>query len=265
MVDLSKFDIVLVNSSAGKDSQAMLTVINEMAVEQGVQDRIVVVHSDLGRVEWEGVRELAEEQARHYGNRFEVVSRPQGDLLDHVEQRRMWPSSNARYCTSDHKRGQIYKVMTKLVTEMSLARPVKILNCLGIRAQESPARAKKNPFQHDGSASNGKRDVTTWYPIFDWTVEQVWETIYRSGVRWHWAYDAGMSRLSCVFCVFASRKDLLIAARHNPNLLEQYVAVENRISHTFRKDLSLVQIKAAVTDDSVASTMLSMRDLPCAA
>jgi 3'-phosphoadenosine 5'-phosphosulfate sulfotransferase (PAPS reductase)/FAD synthetase len=115
---LSSYDILLVNSSAGKDSQAMLTHIVKMAREQGVADRIVVVHCDLGRVEWKGTRELAEEQAKHYGCRFEVVSRKQGDLLTHVEERGMWPSSAARYCTSDHKRGQVYTLLTKLTTEV---------------------------------------------------------------------------------------------------------------------------------------------------
>jgi 3'-phosphoadenosine 5'-phosphosulfate sulfotransferase (PAPS reductase)/FAD synthetase len=90
---LTAYDVILVNSSAGKDSQAMLDLIIERAKAEGVLDRVVVVHCDLGRVEWKGTRELAEEQARHYGVRFEVVSRPQGDLLQHIEQRGMWPSS----------------------------------------------------------------------------------------------------------------------------------------------------------------------------
>src|SRR5207247_6349869 len=57
-------------------------------------------------------RELAEEQARHYGLEFVAVSRPQGDLLEHIAQRRMFPSPSVRYCTSDHKRSQILKVLT---------------------------------------------------------------------------------------------------------------------------------------------------------
>ena len=199
--NLADFDVILVNSSAGKDSQAMLTVVNEMTVAQGIQNRLVVVHADLGRVEWQGTKELAEEQARHYGNRFETVTRPQGDLLVQIEQRGMFPSSQARFCTSDHKTHQIYKVMTKLVAELKLDRPVKILNCLGIRAQESPERAKKNPYKFDTTASNSKREVMTWMPIFDWSVEQVWETIRRSGVRHHEAYSLGMSRLSRVLRV----------------------------------------------------------------
>ena len=86
--DLSSYDRILVNSSAGKDSQAMLDYLVELADSQGVsRDRIVVVHCDLGRVEWQGTLELAREQAEHYGLRFEVVQRDLGDLLTQVEQR----------------------------------------------------------------------------------------------------------------------------------------------------------------------------------
>ena len=42
--DLTTYDQILVNSSAGKDSQAMLDVVNEQAEAAGVKDRVVVVH-----------------------------------------------------------------------------------------------------------------------------------------------------------------------------------------------------------------------------
>jgi 3'-phosphoadenosine 5'-phosphosulfate sulfotransferase (PAPS reductase)/FAD synthetase len=249
-VELAEFDVIVVNTSAGKDSQAMMDVIVRRAREEGVLDRVVAVHADLGRVEWKGTRELAEKQANAYGIRFEVVKRAQGDLLEHVRDRKKWPSSTARYCTSDHKRGQVARIFTKLVAEAREAgitdRPVRILNAMGIRAAESPARKKKVPYQRDERASNGKRDVWTWYPIFTWTEAQVWETIQRSGVPHHPAYDLGMPRLSCVFCVFAPKAALLVAGKHNPELLAEYVEVEQEIGHTFRKDFSLVELAEAL-------------------
>ena len=42
----------------------------------------------------------------------------------------------------------------------------------------------------------------------------------------------GMSRLSCVFCIMASRADLRTAARLQPRLYADYVALERRIGHT---------------------------------
>lgn len=244
-MNLADYDYIVINTSAGKDSQAMLDVVVALATAAGVRDRLVAVHADLGRVEWDGTRELAEEQARHYGVRFEVVRREAGDLLDQVEARGMWPSSQQRYCTSDQKRDQVAKLFTRLTREGVVAsnRKVRILDCQGIRAQESTDRAKKQPFARNGRASNGRKTVDTWYPIFDWTLDQVWARNAAAGTRHHPAYDLGMSRLSCVFCVFASKKDLAIAAAANPQLLDTYAAVEQRIGHTFRLDLSIAALR----------------------
>ena len=86
--DLTSYRWVVVNSSAGKDSQAMLDLVVERCDEAGVpRSRLVVAHADLGRVEWPGTRDLAGEQARHYGLAFFAVERPQGDLLRHIEAR----------------------------------------------------------------------------------------------------------------------------------------------------------------------------------
>ncbi len=249
---LSSYDWIVVNSSAGKDSQAMLDLVVERATAAGVRSRVVVVHADLGRVEWPGTRALAEEQAKHYGLRFLAVSRRQGDLLEHVEKRGKWPSSTARYCTSDHKRGQVARVMTELVEEYRVrfqpgtACRCTILNCLGLRAEESPARAKRGALTHDEKATNGKRWVDTWLPVHDWTEAQVWARIRASGVRYHPAYDLGMRRLSCVFCVFAPRSALLIAGAQNPSLLGEYVRVEKAIGHSFRQSLPIASIQEAL-------------------
>jgi 3'-phosphoadenosine 5'-phosphosulfate sulfotransferase (PAPS reductase)/FAD synthetase len=267
--DLNAYDVVLVNSSAGKDSQAMLDYLVELADSQSVsRERLVVVHCDLGRVEWQGTAELAQEQAEHYGLRFEIVRREIGDLLDQVEQRHAanvakgrdiapWPSSTTRWCTSDQKTAQVLKLITKLTAEVQTrkgsGRKVRILNCLGIRAEESPARAKKSPFEKDPKACNGKRDVDRWLPIFDWDEEQVWDRIWASGVRYHDAYEAGMSRLSCCFCVLASQKDLVIAAKHNPDLAQEYLAVEERVGKRFTNAFSIADIIAAAERQPVAA------------
>ena len=60
---LTDYDVILVNSSAGKDSQATLDVVAGAARDAVVLDRIVVVHADLGDAEWDGVPELAAEHA----------------------------------------------------------------------------------------------------------------------------------------------------------------------------------------------------------
>lgn len=253
--DLTTFDLILVNSSGGKDSQAMLDEVVALARAAGVVDRVRVVHADLGRVEWKGTRQLAEAQAAAYGVPFEVVRRELGDLLDQVEARGMWPDRGNRYCTSDQKRDQVSKVFTAAAkawrarlrqARMKPGRPYRILNCMGLRAAESPARSKLVPLELNERASTPRKEVWTWLPIHAGTQDQVWARIRLSGVPHHPAYDLGMPRLSCIFCVFSSRPALILAGKHNPELLAEYVRVEAKIGHTFRKDQSIAEIAAAV-------------------
>lgn len=252
---LSDYDVILVNSSAGKDSQASLDVVAKIAKRAGIENRVVVVHCDLGEMEWEGTRELAEEQAAHYGFRFEVVRNERRTLLEQVEKRFIdrpdapsWPSSAARWCTSDHKRGPVRKLMTQLAKEQREAgvtgRAVRILNVMGLRAQESCARAKKVAYTYDESAS-GKgvvRHVDQWLPIHAWTTEMVWARIKASGVRYHEAYDKGMERLSCQFCVLASKDDLVLSAKCNPEMALEYAALEEKVGWSFTAKLSMAQV-----------------------
>jgi 3'-phosphoadenosine 5'-phosphosulfate sulfotransferase (PAPS reductase)/FAD synthetase len=290
-VDLSSYDVICVSSSAGKDSQAMLDYVVELADKAGVRDRIVVVHADLGRVEWQGTKEFAEEQANHYGVRFEVVSRigsvsdgrskdgnalyaageVRGDLLDQVEHRAAqlkaqgkdspaWMSSASRYCTADHKRGPIGTVFTKLADEWKKANPgagraCRTLDCQGLRAAESPRRAKKANLENRTSTKS--QHVDSWLPIQDWSTEQVWTRIKASGVPYHRAYDLGMPRLSCVFCIFASKDALMIAGKHNPELLSEYVRVEKETGYSFKADLSLASIQEALSAGEAVPVQVS--------
>jgi 3'-phosphoadenosine 5'-phosphosulfate sulfotransferase (PAPS reductase)/FAD synthetase len=242
--DLADYDWILLNSSAGKDSQAMIDLVAGLANAAGLTDRLIVVHADLGRVEWPGARELAERQAAHYGLRFVAVARPQGDLLTHVEQRGMWPSPSCRYCTSDHKRAQVHRVMTSLPRPEG--RPVRILNCLGLRADESPARRKRPSFTRGVRPTNGNKIVDEWLPVHGLTEAEVWARIRASGAPHHPAYELEMPRLSCCFCIFAPRAALVLAGRHNLTLLREYVGVEERTGHDFRPDLALRDVLSAV-------------------
>jgi 3'-phosphoadenosine 5'-phosphosulfate sulfotransferase (PAPS reductase)/FAD synthetase len=161
---LHDYDLLVVNSSAGKDSQAALDVVARAAASVGVLHRVVVVHADVGEADWEGVPELAAEHTAHYGVRFELTSRDRDGavetILDRVQQRGKWPDAARRWCTSDHNRGPIRKVMTRLVAELPesgrvVDRPVRILNILGYRAEESPARARRLPYAPNPASSNG--------------------------------------------------------------------------------------------------------------
>lgn len=239
---------VVVNSSGGKDSQVALDEVVRLADKAGYpREQIVVSHQDLGDMEWEGTKSLASRQALHYGLRFEVTRyrNKEGNelsLLDYVRKRGKWPDNKNRYCTSDFKRGPGGRVITALSREAE----GNVLNVFGFRAEESPARAKRDPFVANSRLSTKTRKVFDWLPIHDWTEDQVWNRILETGAPYHPAYSLGMPRLSCVFCVFAPKAALMIAGRENPGLLDRYIEIEQEIGHDFQNGKPLSKIKEAI-------------------
>jgi 3'-phosphoadenosine 5'-phosphosulfate sulfotransferase (PAPS reductase)/FAD synthetase len=252
--DLTTYDVIEVSTSGGKDSLAMLAHVAELARAAGVLDRVVAVHADLGRVEWEGTREIAEAQAKHFGARFIAVARPQGDLLDLVRHYGFWPKPTSRYCTAMLKRGQILRVLTELANEARAAlpegvrRPIRILNCIGLRAEESPGRAAQPmlTLEARGSGKGLRKVVDIWLPIQDWPEAKVWEACRASGAPIHPAYAAGLPRASCVFCIYAPREALIVAGRAHPALLAEYVELEREIGHDFKHHLPLATVAADI-------------------
>lgn len=264
--DLSSYDVILVNISAGKDSQVCLHETVMACDNLGIpRSRIVTVFCDLGdKDEWPGTRELAAEHAAHYGLRHEVVCRwitlPGGarvrqTLSEYIEQRGKWPDAARRYCTSELKRGPVEQLMTRLADEVRASwgpkrrgtcyRRVRILNVMGLRAQESPKRAAMLPFRFNKRASNQSvRLVDEWLPVHSWHLVEVLAGIKRAGTRMHPVYAKGMPRLSCRFCVLASKSALVRAAQLDPEGAQDRLGMERRMGHLFRQDLSMGQIIA---------------------
>lgn len=247
---LSQWLWIVCQSSGGKDSQTALRQIVLACDAQGVpRDRIVVSHQCLGRMEWPGTLELVKQQAACYNLRLEISSYrdkagQELSLLDYVRKRGKWPSSTTRFCTSEYKRGPGGRVLTKLSHE----RPGPILNVYGFRAEESSNRAKKRVFVQNKRFSSGRKEVWDYLPIHNWTEQEVWEDIHGSGIPYHFAYTLGMSRLSCVLCIFSPFDSLLVAGRANPELLDEYCDVEIATGHRFRNDLALVDVRQAIKD-----------------
>lgn len=246
MVQLADYDFVLINTSAGKDSQTSMRFVIDQAKREGYpMTRIIGAHADLGPMEWPGTPELAKVQSDHYGIELRKVKRPE-NLLEHIERRGMFPSSKQRFCTSDHKRDQIAKLFTEVSARLYRGKPIRILNVMGMRAQESPARAKLKPFALNERVSNSRKIVFNWLPIHEWQIQDVWADIKASGVPYHKAYDLGMPRLSCMFCIFSPPAALMIAGKANPELLAEYVRVERKSGHTFRDGFPIENVQKAI-------------------
>ena len=207
--------VFYVNSSAGKDSQAMLNFV----LRHVPREQVVIIHAVLPEVEWDGVLEHLE--ATSMGLPI-LTCRSRRTLLEMIEQRGMFPSPSQRQCTSDLKRGPIERTIRQAGKKL-------IVNCMGMRAEESSSRAKLESFKFNERNSKNGREWYDWLPIHAWEVEEVFGLIKSVGQEPHWAYSKGMSRLSCCFCIMSSKADLTTAAKLNPVLYRRYVELERKI------------------------------------
>jgi len=215
---ISRGAMFVVNHSGGKDSQAMLLRIREMAPAA----QIVVVHAHLPEVDWDGV--LDHINATADGVPVHVCQ-ARRTLLQMIEARGMFPSPQQRQCTSDLKRGPIERTIRRLGYKL-------VVNCMGMRAEESPNRAKLDTLKVSVRNSKAGREWYDWLPIHGLKAGEVFDIIRAAGQQPHWAYAAGMTRLSCCFCIMSSQRDLTTAARLNPALYRRYVELERSIGRT---------------------------------
>lgn len=216
--------LFVVNHSGGKDSQAMMIKIRDLVPAE----QILVIHADLPGADWPGTWDHVVETTEGYRVEQVVAGKT---FFDMVRSRQMWPSPQYRQCTSDLKRGPIEKAIRGFIRENGLSGLV--VNCMGLRAEESCMRAKAEEFRFNARNSKAGREWYDWLPIHDMSTEEVFSTINAAGEEPHWAYKEGMERLSCIFCIMASKKDLCTAARLMPKVYRQYVELELETGHTF--------------------------------
>jgi 3'-phosphoadenosine 5'-phosphosulfate sulfotransferase (PAPS reductase)/FAD synthetase len=223
--------LFVVNHSAGKDSQAMLIFLRRHVPAS----QLLLVHADLGEVEWEGNVEHIE---RFASDLPLIVAEPVRGLLQMVEDRfakrpevPSWPSASSKQCTSDLKRGPIEREVRRYLK----AHPVfqgRVVNCMGMRSQESATRAKLVTLKRNEKNSVAGREWLDWLPIHDMSTLEVFGLIADAGEEAHPIYAEGMTRLSCCFCIMASAGDLTLAAKLNPALYVKYVMMERKTGYS---------------------------------
>lgn len=245
--------LIVVNLSGGKDGQAMVIhMIHRLNIPI---EQMVCIHADLGASEWEDTEVHARAQAEAFGIPFIVCkahnkSGEIKDLLEYADQRGQFPSKSQRWCTSDFKRGPIRREINSYRRKINHKSPY-VLNCMGMRAQESIERSKLDVIEFVQSAScpskawpevldakthASRRVYFDWHPILHLSEEQVFATIEAGGQEPHWAYTkAGARRLSCLICIFSSEEDILAAVSHSEkgrNYARRIIGIEEKNGHT---------------------------------
>jgi 3'-phosphoadenosine 5'-phosphosulfate sulfotransferase (PAPS reductase)/FAD synthetase len=234
---------LVLSVSGGKDSDAMCHHLLDLRQREGWTGQVCLVHADLGRAEWHTTPAYVQGLAERLALPLHVVRWTHGDLIDRIWQRWdtlhhaacPWPSAQARYCTADLKRQPISRWLRQTFPAG------KVICAIGLRAEESPTRAKKVTFtvRADCTAPTKGRFVYDWLPIHAWTVAQVWACIREHGGVAHPAYALGNRRLSCAMCILASLNDLMQGAIHNPDTYRELCRIEAVTGYSFRPNFWL--------------------------
>ena len=217
---------VAIGVSGGKDSEAAAIATFEYLDRIGHTGPRVLVHADLGRVEWDASLPMCERLAARLGCELIVVRREAGDMMDRwltrwannvqryadlscVKVILPWSTPSMRFCTSELKVAVICRELVKRFPGQT------IINASGIRRAESSGRANA-PIAKPENKLTSKTKKTTgvnWHPIVEWSTPDVFRFLASRGAELHEAYTKfGMTRVSCRFCIMQSEADQVAAA-----------------------------------------------------
>ena len=237
--------------SGGKDGEVATLEGLEFLNRVGYPGEIGLIHSHLGEIEHHSSLRQCRKLAEKCGLPLIVVypkvpmierweNRWVGIIKRFVELERVkimmpFSAAGARFCTSDEK-------VTPITQELKRRFPGRfIINVVGIRREESKERAKK-PISQVNDKLTAKKTLTAgcdWFPIIEYQKEDVWLSHRRHNFRAHEAYKKfGMERISCSFCVLASKGDLRNSLRDKRNHLafHRIVALEITSGFSFRQN-----------------------------
>jgi 3'-phosphoadenosine 5'-phosphosulfate sulfotransferase (PAPS reductase)/FAD synthetase len=224
---LARNAVVAIGVSGGKDSNATALATAEYLARIGHKGPKVLIHADLGRIEWRDSGPNCERLAARLGWPLMVVRRTKGDMIDRWVERwannvnryarlgcvsliSPWSSSQWRFCTSEMKMAVIGQALT------SKYKRSEIISVTGIRRCESDGR-KDTPICASNTLLQRKKKGTTgvnWNNIALWGLDEVFEYLELRGMPLHQAYtEYGTSRVSCCYCVLGSQPDLRKATK----------------------------------------------------
>lgn len=253
---------VAVGVSGGKDGAAAAIATLRHLDAVGHAGPRVLVHSDLGRIEWSESLPECERLAASLGTELLVVRRAAGDMIARWEGRwranlaryvelesvRLilpWSTPQMRFCTSELKTDVIASALKRRFPEHD------IVNATGIRRQESTARARMPVAAPMAKLARRGLVGYSWNPIIEWQVEDVLQAIHDNGAGLHEAYTRyGTSRVSCIACIMSARGDLhaSMTCESNAPAYRLLVDLEARSTFAFQGSYWLADVAPHLLD-----------------
>lgn len=231
--------------SGGKDGTAAAIAGVAYLDSLGHTGPRLLIHADLGRVEWKDSLPSCERLAAKLGLELVVVRRQAGDMMDrwlgrwanniaryqNLECVRLilpWSTPSLRFCTSELKSKVIDSYLKKRFAGLD------VLAVTGIRRQESSRRRLMPVSKVSNTLTSKAHRGVTWNNVIEWPIEQVFAAIKQAGLDLHEAYTRfGISRVSCCFCIMSSGADLAAAASCEDNRAIYVEMVELEVTSTY--------------------------------
>lgn len=168
------------------------------------------------------------------------------------------PDLSVRWCSSYLK----IDICAAAIRNQDRFNNIKTLFISGERGEESPARAKYNPFEPDrADLRNGKvaRHVDRYRPIKDWLEQDVWDIIRKYGVITHPCYYLGWSRCSCKFCIFGNADQFASAQKVSPGVFSEIVNDERQMGVTMKRDRDLISlVQSGMPYKSISQDLIAL-------
>lgn len=171
--------------------------------------------------EREGVpREMAEQAI--------AILQPTGNpFLDLCLWKGRFPSTRRRFCTSELK---VFPIREQVFQPL-LCDPEtdEVYSWQGVRADESPDRAKLPERDEDDIG------VQNYRPILTWTADMVFSFHREKGLRWNPLYEQNMGRVGCMPCVNCRKEELQEIAARFPAEIERVAAWERLVAQASKR------------------------------
>lgn len=201
--------VFIVSVSGGKDSTATLLALRESNIPHRA------AFADTG---WEAPETYAylATLERLLGITIDRVGVP-GGMRAKIRERAGFPARMQRWCTRVLKVEPLRAYHDLIAAETGR----ETVSVVGIRAEESTARAKMTAFGFDDRWGG-----YVWRPIIDATISDVLALHHRHGVPVNPLYRRGHSRVGCWPCIYASKEQIRLWAQDDPASVAEVAALE---------------------------------------
>ena len=265
---------VFVGVSGGRDSQALAYRVCAHLDDIGHQGRRILIHADLGRVDWRDSLPVCERLAQRLGVELVVVRRNAGDMMDRwlsrwaanvaryanlecVKLILPWSTAAQRFCTAELKSQVIAREMRRRFPEGD------VVSAVGIRREESAKRARMPAWKQDERTTRRRGAGHAWNPLLGWRRGDVNDFVRIRGDELHEAYRLyGSTRVSCAFCVLGLEHDFwaLSNCADNHAIYREMVALEAASTFSFRSHRWLGDVAPDLLDAGLRARLQEAKE-----